>query len=216
MRDFFVGRGSEGEIFWKKCSFPGEGYIGGESGDSSKIGPDKAAISLAAVGIDSFHPFWNKHVYRERTRWRQGVPGDVQSGGAGCGAVGEGVKGGRAQVRRVDRQTSWWFLFVADKNDSSCHHGLSVEKRERRCGPGIEKSVWPERDEIRDLFIPFRSEHFLLRGLSPVQRVFRETTDRIINRVRENRWNLVGWDEWGRHWREKTGVWLGIDIENDS
>ena len=44
-----------------------------------------------------------------------------------------------------------------------------------------------EVDEIRNLFIPFGSEHFLLRGLSPVQRVFRETTDGIIDRVRENR-----------------------------
>ena len=50
MRDFFVGQGLEGEIFLKECSFPGEGYIGGESGNGSKTGPDKATISLATVG----------------------------------------------------------------------------------------------------------------------------------------------------------------------
>lgn len=58
----------KGKYFEKNVRFSGEGYTGGESGDGSKTGPDKAAISLAAVGIDSFHPFWNKHVYRERTR----------------------------------------------------------------------------------------------------------------------------------------------------
>ena len=58
------------------------------------------------------------------------------------------------------------FCLWPTKNDSSCHHGLSVEKRERRCGSGIEKAC--DRNGMRfGIYLSLLDRNISYYGDSP-------------------------------------------------